>query len=103
MYVFYIFFLNLPHFHVAGTARDVFEKVLVVVRESYRSDKRLLRDVMADLKIVVKHDSSLEETRLAIYTAAGLEPEAKKEDGTSDDINLAEVYKNILVYVYIYT
>lgn len=30
---------------IAGTARDVFEQVLVVVRENYRADKRLVKEV----------------------------------------------------------
>jgi hypothetical protein len=30
---------------IAGTARDTFEQVLVVVRENYRADKRLVREV----------------------------------------------------------
>ena len=56
----------------ASYARDVFEKVLVSVREASRADKRLIQDVLRDWDFEFKHTCTLQEFKDAVYTAAGV-------------------------------
>lgn len=55
-----------------SVARDVFEKVLVSVREASRADKRLIQDVLRDWDFEFKHTCTLQEFKDAVYTAAGV-------------------------------
>lgn len=47
-----------------SSCRDIFEKCLQRVQESYRTDRRLLRDILDDCKLRVAHDSTLEWLRV---------------------------------------
>eukprot|EP00597_Dinobryon_sp_UTEXLB2267_P017114 CAMPEP_0201108498 /NCGR_PEP_ID=MMETSP0812-20130820/61864_1 /ASSEMBLY_ACC=CAM_ASM_000668 /TAXON_ID=98059 /ORGANISM="Dinobryon sp., Strain UTEXLB2267" /LENGTH=1019 /DNA_ID=CAMNT_0047369973 /DNA_START=23 /DNA_END=3082 /DNA_ORIENTATION=+ len=46
--------------------REIFEKCLQRVQDSFRGDKRLLKDLMHDCKLSVAHDSSLEWFRMVL-------------------------------------
>ena len=47
-----------------NSCRDIFEKCLQRVQESFRTDRRLLRDILDDCKLRVVHDSTFEWLRL---------------------------------------
>lgn len=47
-----------------SSCRDIFEKCLQKVQESFRTDRRLLRDILDDCKLRIAHDSTLEWLRL---------------------------------------
>lgn len=57
---------------VMGNARDIFDKVLVVVREASRADKRLILDVLRDWEFEMMHTCTLQEFKDAVYSAAGV-------------------------------
>jgi pre-mRNA-processing factor 40 len=57
---------------VMGSARDIFDKVLVVVREASRADKRLILDVLRDWEFEMMHTCTLQEFKDAVYSAAGV-------------------------------
>lgn len=57
---------------VMGNARDIFDKVLVVVREASRADKRLILDVLRDWEFEMMHTCTLQDFKDAVYSAAGV-------------------------------
>jgi pre-mRNA-processing factor 40 len=63
---------NSSNASVMGSARDIFDKVLVVVREASRADKRLILDVLRDWEFEMMHTCTLQEFKDAVYSAAGV-------------------------------
>jgi pre-mRNA-processing factor 40 len=63
------------------TARDVFEKAVTAAREAYRSDKRLVKDVLEDSAFGFTYQTTPAQFKMAIFSAAGLRTQAER-DGT---------------------
>lgn len=54
----------------------------MTVRENYRSDKRILKEVIEDIKYDIVHDSVLIDFKIEIYNVAGIPLENDDENGT---------------------
>ena len=65
---------------ISGNARDIFDKVLVVVREASRADKRLILDVLRDWEFEMMHTCTLQEFKDAVYSAAGVKTNSHSQN-----------------------
>ena len=87
---------------VGTTALDVtrsaFERVQLDIREAYRTDKRLIRDVIDEIKFELRHDTTLADFKLAMLTFAGVKKAAEQEKvaRVTDSVSVATVVKGIL-------
>ena len=66
--------------------RDIFEVVLKDITEQYRVDKRLLKDILRDLKIEITHSMSSNDFNALIFTVAGV-PRSSATTNYSHDSN----------------
>ena len=57
---------------VLGGPRETFDKIQAAIREAYRVDKRLIRDVLEDSKFEILHDTQFLEVKTLVFKAAGL-------------------------------
>ena len=72
----------------SGSARDTFDRVLVLIREAARADKRLILEVLKDMHYELKHTSTLNEFKDAVYIAAGVDVKPK---GTSTSTSTSSI------------
>lgn len=47
----------------AGEPRDVYERVVAKLKDTFKRDRRLVRDALVALEIIVSHDTALEEVQ----------------------------------------
>ena len=62
-----------------GSVRDTFDRVLVLIREAARADKRLILEVLKDWQYELKHNSPFIEFQDVVYIAAGIKSKVSTE------------------------
>ena len=62
-----------------GSVRDTFDRVLVLIREAARADKRLIQEVLKDWQYELKHNSTFIEFQDVVYIAAGIKLKVNTE------------------------
>ena len=62
-----------------GSVRDTFDRVLVLIREAARADKRLILEVLKDWQYELKHNSPFTEFQDVVYIAAGIKLKVSTE------------------------
>ena len=87
--------------------KDSFDMIINDIRDVYRSDKRAVKDTLYDLKLVIKHNTTLAQFKTVVYRAVGLQPPIVEEineniavatsDFTAEDGEEVEEGKTITV------
>jgi pre-mRNA-processing factor 40 len=62
-----------PEGFVSGGPREVFDRVMIDVKGTYRLDRRVIVDVLEAVVFSVKYDTSYDQVREVIYKFAGIE------------------------------
>ena len=75
---------------LGNTSRNIFEAVSDDLKEKYKSDKRLIKDIMEDEGYDIKHDSILGDLIAVLHRVSGMsvekaETERKSTDGDIDE------------------
>lgn len=59
--------------------KDSFDMIITDIRDVYRTDKRAVKDTLYELKLAIKHNTTLAQFKTAIYRAVGLVPPIVEE------------------------
>ena len=59
---------------MTNTCRNLFENVLDDLSDNYKSDKRLIKDILEEKKYVITHDSTYAEFSALLHSVAGAKP-----------------------------
>ena len=57
---------------MASSSRNVFEDAVDAIKEAYKQDRRLIKDVLDDKDYTIEHDSTYEEYSAVLLAAAGV-------------------------------
>jgi hypothetical protein len=76
---------------MANSSRNVFEDAVDAIKESYKQDRRLIKDVLDEKNYIIEHDSTYEAYSAVLLAAAGVragaavDPVVEGEDKDKDD------------------
>ena len=70
---------------LGNSSRNIFEAVSDDLKEKYKSDKRLIKDVMEDESYDIKYDSGLEELIAVLHRVSGMSVDKAEIDTRTTD------------------
>ena len=69
--------------------KDTFDEIINDIRDVYRNDKRAVKETLHELKLVVKHNMTLDQFKTVIYRAIGLQPPIVEEINENTAVDTA--------------
>jgi hypothetical protein len=70
---------------MANSSRNVFEDAVDAIKESYKQDRRLIKDVLDEKSYIIEHNSTYEEYSAVLLAAAGVRAGAAVDPAVAGD------------------